>query len=121
MASVAAVFEVLGWAGLAAALLFGLVALVLRLVRGPWEEAPAVRVDDEIRWMDSLGDVHSSPAAAHHQVDDDDSTIFYRTRQPGVWYPEKVAHDERTCRLIALSLAGDATVAFVVSTIAQLA
>ena len=121
MESVAAVFEVLGWAGLAAAVLFGLIALVLRMVRGAWESAPAVRVDDEIRWMDSSGDFHTSSAAAHPLVNDDDAVVFYRTGRPETWYPEKVAHDERSLRLIALCLAAVAAVAFVVSLLAQLA
>ena len=118
MEAVAAISEVIAWMGLLAAAIFGFAALALRVARGPWDTAPAAQADGELRWMSADGSFHSAPAIHPDSQQDDDFVIHYRTRRPDVCYIEKVAHDERALRLVALSLAGVGVLAVILNLIA---
>ena len=122
MDAVAVIAEVLTWVGLPTAALFGVAALILRMTRGGWATAPAVVADGEFRWMADDGTFHSAPASTGHasQASDDDFMVHYRTRRPDVCYLEPVAHDERTVRVVAISLGAVGVVALVVNTVATL-
>ena len=121
MDAVAAIAEVLAWVGLPAAAAFGTVALALRLTRGAWMSAPAVLANGQFRWMAADGGFHSAPAAGHNgAAADDDFTVFYRSRRPEVCYLERVAHDERTLGIVALSLGLAGLLGFLVSTVVAL-
>ena len=116
----AVVAEVIGWIALIGAALFGIAVLILRIGRGPWDSAPAVVTDGEIRWMSADGRFHASPAPREERPGDDDFMVFYRTRWPGVYYLERVAPDERTLSLVSLTLAGVGLIALVVNTVTSL-
>jgi len=119
--AVGAVAELLSWVALPVALVFALVAVLIRLTRGGWDEAAAVIVDGELRWMAADGSFHSAPAPEHPlAASADDLHVFYRTRRPDLWYPTKVAHDERTCRVIAILFLVIGIVSVVVSLVASL-
>lgn len=119
MQAIGMIAEVLGWVGLAVALLFGGMWLVLRLARGRWQTAPAVVDGGEVRWMSGDGSFHTS-AAPHNLAHTDNLMIFYRSRRPQVCYPEAVAHDEKTFRFVGLIVAVVAALAFAFSTISSM-
>lgn len=104
--SLGIVAEILILVGFVGATVFGISALVLWLSRGPWRTAPAVIADEELRWMSADGSFHSAPipAAADWPGNEDDLHIFYRSRSPEVYYLERIAHDEKTCRMVAICL-----------------
>jgi len=114
---VGVVAELLSWVALPVAAAFALVALILRLTRGAWDVAPAVLADGELRWM-AADTFHSSPAPHGLTDPDEDLEIYYRTRRPEVCYLERVAHDERTMRVVALCLGIVGIIAVIVSTVA---
>ena len=104
--SLGIVAEILTLVGFVGATVFGISALVLWLSRGPWRTAAAVIADGELRWMSADGSFHSAPPPtdADWPGDEDDLHIFYRSRSPEVYYAERVAHDEKTCRMVAVCL-----------------
>jgi hypothetical protein len=77
--------DVFTWAGLGAAAVFGLVALIVKLADGTWLPVRAVveHVADGtvVRWIDADGGVNEAAVAAHdlQRVGSHDMTdIFYR-------------------------------------------
>ena len=52
---VGAITEILMWVGLGAAVLFGALALIARLVDGTWAPIRAVVMDEALRWFGDDG------------------------------------------------------------------
>ena len=108
----AELFSILGLVGAAC---FGAVWLVLKAVRGRWNEVPAELVDGQLRWMDLSGAFHTGSLDGDAPAALDDFHIFYRQRTPERYHLKPVAHDERTLGVVAACLGGVGLAATVAS------
>jgi len=110
------IVELLTILGLVGAAVFAAIWLSLRSSRGRWQSAPAELVDGELRWMSLDSEFHSAPFNDDLDIDDQaELEIFYRDRAAHVYYPQQIAHDERTMFIAFLVLLGVAVAATIIS------
>ena len=92
--------------GLVGAACFAAAWLILKAVRGRWNEVPAELVDGHLRWMDLNGAFHTAQLEGDAPAALDDFHIFYRQRSPERYHLRPIAHDERTLGVVAACLGG---------------
>ena len=129
-AVIAAITEILMWAGLGAAALFGGLAVVVRLADGTWVPARGVIIDDDgrgepsqrvVRWFGEDG-VHEAPltaelAAAAHG---DEVAFHHRAGDPSRVRLDARSPWPRLLGGVALACAGVGVLALVVQVASML-
>ncbi|GGH43406.1 hypothetical protein [Microbacterium album] len=114
-AVVGAVTEILGWVGLAAAAVFGGIALIVRVVDGTWEPVRAVIIGDVLRWFGE-DEVHEAPLTPELRAAarGDEVAVHYRVGAPHRVRLEARSPWPRLLAGVALACGGVGVSAFLV-------
>lgn len=129
-AVLAAITEILMWVGLGAAVLFGGVALIVRLADGAWVPARAVIIpadethgppDPVVRWFGEDG-VHEAPLTPELEAaaEGDEVTLHHRVGAPDIVRLEARSPWPRLLGGVALACAGVGVVALIVQIVSMI-